>query len=73
MAPDTPKAWDGLDAGVWLVFEAVNGMTLDGLGNKGGFNGNGKGWWDQSCRYHPDLVCMFSTTLRGNATDFLLT
>ncbi|XP_017256671.1 probable polygalacturonase At1g80170 [Daucus carota subsp. sativus] len=55
VAPDTPKAWDGLDAGVWLVFEAVNGMTLDGLGNKGGFNGNGKGWWDQSCRYHPDL------------------
>ncbi|KAL0427040.1 UNVERIFIED_CONTAM: Polygalacturonase QRT2 [Sesamum latifolium] len=52
MAPGSPSSWDGGDASQWLGFKNVNGLKVDGFGL---IDGQGKAWWDQSCRYHPQL------------------
>ncbi|XP_038710991.1 probable polygalacturonase At3g15720 [Tripterygium wilfordii] len=40
VAPSSPTTWNGLDAGKWLTFRDVNGLTITG---SGGFDGRGKG------------------------------
>ncbi|KAK3000784.1 hypothetical protein RJ639_021450 [Escallonia herrerae] len=52
VAPNSPSLWNGCDASQWLAFHAVTGLNVGGPGK---IDGRGKGWWDQSCRYHPDL------------------
>ncbi|XP_011093565.1 probable polygalacturonase At1g80170 [Sesamum indicum] len=53
MAPKSPSLWDGKDASQWLGFKDVSGLNVDGFGS---IDGQGKAWWDQSCRYHPQLI-----------------
>ncbi|GER34919.1 pectin lyase-like superfamily protein [Striga asiatica] len=52
VAPDSPSLWDGMDASQWLGFTDINGLRLDGFGY---IDGQGQSWWDQSCKYHPEL------------------
>ncbi|GER34924.1 pectin lyase-like superfamily protein [Striga asiatica] len=52
VAPDSPSLWDGMDASQWLGFTDINGLSLDGFGY---IDGQGQSWWDQSCKYHPEL------------------
>ncbi|KAI7985938.1 putative polygalacturonase [Camellia lanceoleosa] len=50
IAPDNPKAWKGRNPGRWLTFQDVNGLGVSGLGK---IDGRGQGWWDISCKRHP--------------------
>lgn len=43
-------------ASEWLVFSETNGLYVNGYG---AIDGQGQAWWDQSCRYHPQLVHLF--------------
>ncbi|GMI97666.1 hypothetical protein like AT1G80170 [Hibiscus trionum] len=52
ISPISPKTWEGLDQGKWLMFRGVSGLKIKGGGE---INGRGWGWWNQSCRYHPHL------------------
>ncbi|KAK1282027.1 Polygalacturonase ADPG1 [Acorus calamus] len=58
MAPDTTDKWQGIDASLWLGFNNVNGVTINGNGN---FNGRGLNWWNQSCRVSGDKPGVFTT------------
>ncbi|KAK4590405.1 hypothetical protein RGQ29_020813 [Quercus rubra] len=52
-APSGPKNWkDFNDVVKFIEFEHVTGLYIRGFGL---IDGRGKGWWDISCRYHPDL------------------
>ena len=52
-APSGPKEWKEFNDTVkFIEFEYVNGLYIHGVGL---INGRGKGWWDISCRHHPDL------------------
>ncbi|KAL7162309.1 hypothetical protein ACSBR2_042733 [Camellia fascicularis] len=50
IAPDNPEAWKGRNPGQWLTFQDVNGLGVSGPGK---INGRGQGWWDISCKRHP--------------------
>ncbi|XP_059654742.1 polygalacturonase ADPG1-like [Cornus florida] len=52
VAPSSPSVWKGRDASQWLGFSGVSGLNVYGSGT---IDEQGKGWWDQSCRFHPDL------------------
>ncbi|KAF7154748.1 hypothetical protein RHSIM_Rhsim01G0071300 [Rhododendron simsii] len=52
LAPKSPTVWNWLDASQWLAFSSVAGLNVYGTG---AIDGRGNGWWDQSCRYHPQL------------------
>ncbi|PON88995.1 Glycoside hydrolase [Trema orientale] len=56
LAPASPKAWEGLNPGQWLAFQAITGLNIAGPGQ---IDGQGSGWWDQSCRDHPTLAVKF--------------
>ncbi|XP_057770654.1 polygalacturonase ADPG1-like [Salvia miltiorrhiza] len=66
VAPDTPKSWDAKNASEWLAVMNTNGLTVDGFGV---IDGQGKAWWDQSCKYHPQLKNC--TTLAPTAWKFI--
>ncbi|XP_059658687.1 probable polygalacturonase At3g15720 [Cornus florida] len=66
VAPSSPNAWKGRDASQWLAFSGVSGLNVYGSGT---IDGQGKGWWDQSCRYHPEL--QGCTKLAPTALKFL--
>ncbi|GAB2216063.1 hypothetical protein Droror1_Dr00023830 [Drosera rotundifolia] len=53
VAPNSPSAWEGLDPSQWLVFKQVTGLSVYGSGI---IDGQGSGWWNQSCKYHPHLI-----------------
>ncbi|GAB2300341.1 hypothetical protein Dimus_034379 [Dionaea muscipula] len=53
LAPDSPSAWEELDRSQWLVFREVTGLAVYGSGT---IDGQGSGWWNQSCKYHPHLI-----------------
>ncbi|TKY67930.1 Polygalacturonase QRT2 [Spatholobus suberectus] len=40
----------------WIVFDSVNNFIVGGGGT---FNGNGKKWWQNSCKSHTDLAVTF--------------
>ena len=44
----------------WLVFENVQNLAVQGGGT---INGNGKTWWENSCKVNDDLVIMPLITL----------
>ncbi|KAK1282964.1 Polygalacturonase ADPG1 [Acorus calamus] len=71
IAPDTTDKWKGIDASLWLGFNNVNGVTVNGNGN---FNGRGLNWWNQSCalsHYKPSKAVHISgisyTDLTGSS------
>ena len=39
----------------WLIFENVQNLAVQGGGT---INGNGKTWWENSCKVNYDLVIM---------------
>lgn len=43
-APSDPSAWAGFDPKTWLVFQSLNGLTIDGNGQ---IDGQGSAWWKQ--------------------------
>ncbi|CAH9088050.1 unnamed protein product [Cuscuta europaea] len=52
IAPISPRIWEGRDESQWMAFEDVTGLEVYG---SGAIDGQGKAWWDQSCRDHPNL------------------
>ena len=44
----------------WLVFENVHNLAVEGGGT---INGNGKIWWENSCKVNDSLVIMPLLTL----------
>lgn len=66
MAPKSPSLWDGRDSSQWLGFKDVNGLKVDGFGT---IDGGGKAWWDQSCRYHPQLVHIYLINYLASPTQ----
>ncbi|KAG5569536.1 hypothetical protein H5410_059302 [Solanum commersonii] len=56
VSPSSPSVWTGQDSSQWLAFRNVSGLMVDGSGT---IDGQGKGWWDQSCRYHPEMALKF--------------
>ncbi|KAH9605144.1 hypothetical protein KSS87_015839, partial [Heliosperma pusillum] len=53
VAPPLPSAWAKHDPSQWLAFKEVSGLRVYGNGR---INGQGFGWWNQSCKYHPGMV-----------------
>ncbi|XP_074281060.1 putative polygalacturonase At1g80170 [Silene latifolia] len=53
LAPPLPSAWAKHDPGQWLAFKEVSGLRVYGNGR---INGQGFGWWNQSCKYHPGMA-----------------
>ena len=53
----------------WLVFENVQNLAVQGGGT---INGNGKTWWENSCKVNDDLVIMPLITLSLSLSLFLL-
>ncbi|XP_041999796.1 polygalacturonase QRT2-like [Salvia splendens] len=66
VAPNAPSAWDGKDASQWLAVTNTKGLSVVGFGV---IDGQGKAWWDQSCKYHPKLKNC--TTLAPTAWKFI--
>ncbi|KAL3532336.1 hypothetical protein ACH5RR_005857 [Cinchona calisaya] len=66
VAPSSPGFWFGIDTSQWLVFRGIRGLKVDGFGS---IDGQGKGWWDQSCKLHPELEGC--TKLAPTALKFL--
>ncbi|KAL4389795.1 hypothetical protein HN51_010732 [Arachis hypogaea] len=60
----TIKAWPEMsayedDRKHWIVFDSVNNFRVDGGGT---FNGNGKKWWQNSCKTNDNLPCKDAPT-----------
>jgi len=51
-SPSSPSVWWGRDRSKWLTFNGVTGLLITGTGT---IDGQGSGWWGQSCRDHPNL------------------
>ncbi|KAG8367391.1 hypothetical protein BUALT_Bualt16G0067100 [Buddleja alternifolia] len=66
MAPESAGEWDGRDASEWLGFKNVNGLHVDGFGL---VDGQGKAWWDQSCKYHPQLALKFMSCNESSVSN----
>ncbi|XP_010554840.1 PREDICTED: polygalacturonase ADPG2-like [Tarenaya hassleriana] len=45
----------------WLTFDAVNNLSVDG-GTTGNIDGNGKIWWQNSCKINPSKPCTKAPT-----------
>ncbi|KAE8651530.1 hypothetical protein Csa_019326 [Cucumis sativus] len=54
VAPTSPKEWAGTDKSLWLALEGISRLRINGSGI-GKIDGRGTGWWNQSCRDHPNL------------------
>ncbi|KAK1282967.1 Polygalacturonase-2 [Acorus calamus] len=70
IAPDTTDKWKGIDASLWIGFNNVNGVTVNGNGN---FNGRGLNWWNQSCalsHYKPALKFLGCQDIRIDNVKF---
>nr|GMD76908.1 polygalacturonase QRT2-like [Ipomoea batatas] len=52
LAPTSPSIWGEGYPSQWLAFQDVTGLNIYGSGT---IDGQGKVWWDQSCRDHPGL------------------
>lgn len=48
---------DYKDKNHWLILEDVNNLSIDG-GSTGIINGNGKIWWQNSCKIDKSKVCI---------------
>ncbi|KAL3535857.1 hypothetical protein ACH5RR_004318 [Cinchona calisaya] len=70
VAPSSPSIWDQGDVGQWLAFSRINGLSVHGFGT---INGRGKGWWDQSCKLHPELALKFIGCNDSRLSNILFT
>lgn len=52
--------WNKLDHKHWLVFKEVDYLRVEGGGT---INGNGKIWWENSCKINKLLVSTFKSPL----------
>lgn len=68
IAPESVRVWDGKDAGEWVAFMNIDGLHVDG---NGVVDGSGKPWWDQSCRYHPQLVYIIYIYTHESSINYL--
>ncbi|XP_027343054.1 polygalacturonase [Abrus precatorius] len=64
MVYGTIKAWPKLsayedDRRLWIRFENVTNLRVDGGGT---INGNGRKWWDSSCKTNQSLPCKGAPT-----------
>lgn len=41
----------------WLIFDSINNLLIEG-GGTGNINGNGKIWWQNSCKINKTLVSL---------------
>ncbi|XP_061362003.1 polygalacturonase-like [Gastrolobium bilobum] len=57
-ASDNPSDY-GEDLRHWLLFESVQKLSVKGGGT---INGNGKIWWQNSCKTHPKNPCKHAPT-----------
>ncbi|KAI4383000.1 hypothetical protein MLD38_008886 [Melastoma candidum] len=48
------------DARHWLLFESLDNFTLQG--GRGFINGNGRKWWEKSCKVNKSLPCKAAPT-----------
>ncbi|XXG64147.1 hypothetical protein AAC387_Pa05g2177 [Persea americana] len=46
--------WNGQDQKHWLVFREIDNLRVEGHGT---INGNGKIWWENSCKINKTLPC----------------
>ncbi|GLU14650.1 hypothetical protein SLE2022_312090 [Rubroshorea leprosula] len=53
-APDGPKNWKGKDISTWILFKDITGLNVDGSSI---VDGQGKGWWDISCKINKRKGC----------------
>ncbi|KAJ0982664.1 hypothetical protein J5N97_010919 [Dioscorea zingiberensis] len=51
--------WDGKNRRHWLLFDEINDLEVGGGGT---INGNGKTWWDNSCKINKSLPCRDAPT-----------
>lgn len=49
----------GKDRGHWLIFDHVQNLLVQGGGT---INGNGKIWWQNSCKINKSLVYIYLLT-----------
>ncbi|KAK9055090.1 hypothetical protein SSX86_026170 [Deinandra increscens subsp. villosa] len=66
IASGSPGTWKNLDLSQWIAFQNVTRLNVYGSGL---IDGQGKHWWDRSCRYHPDQEGC--TTLAPTVLKFL--
>lgn len=45
----------------WLIFDSINNLLIEG-GGTGNINGNGKIWWQNSCKINKTLPCKDAPT-----------
>ena len=58
--------WSGKDTRHWIVFRAVDGLTVNGGGV---IDGNGEAWWKNSCKINKALA---SVLLPYDSSDYIL-
>ncbi|KAJ7559485.1 hypothetical protein O6H91_04G086900 [Diphasiastrum complanatum] len=69
IAPGDPSSWSGMNTKTWLVFDSLDGFSMNGGGT---IDGRGKKWWTLSCRRDPTNACSSAPTAvlirRGTST-----
>ncbi|KAK7271574.1 hypothetical protein RJT34_27596 [Clitoria ternatea] len=60
----TIKAWPKMEAyerdrHLWIMFDSVTNLIVDGGGT---INGNGRKWWENSCKINESLPCKAAPT-----------
>ncbi|XXG48550.1 hypothetical protein AAC387_Pa02g2968 [Persea americana] len=58
-APSDRSDWDGLNRRHWIEFKDLKNLRVEGGGT---INGNGKTWWDNSCKRNKSLPCTGAPT-----------
>ncbi|KAG6514604.1 polygalacturonase-like [Zingiber officinale] len=53
-SPD-PSYWNSHNLGYWILFDSVKNLVVQGGGT---INGNGKKWWQKSCKTNNSLPCV---------------
>ncbi|KAF8731906.1 hypothetical protein HU200_015852 [Digitaria exilis] len=61
MAPPKGPHWIKKTNRHWIMFSDVNGLTITG-GGTGTIDGNGKTWWQNSCKINSRLPCKQAPT-----------
>ncbi|KAI0511364.1 hypothetical protein KFK09_011994 [Dendrobium nobile] len=68
-ASSNPSDWNGKNQRLWIYFNKVNNLAVLGGGT---INGNGKVWWQKSCKVDKSQPCKDApTALTFNACNWL--
>ena len=68
MAPPRGSLWSKKTNRHWILFNGVNGLTVTGGGT---IDGNGKLWWQKSCKFSSRVVSTFYLLWWGNIYSIL--